>query len=167
MVARQLRSSLFYLSGILTMFDRNKAFSLSELMFVVLLLGIFALIAVARMNFAIITKQKTAAAAEKIATDLRRTRSLAISNAATNTSGYALNTTSTSSYEIVNLDTSTTVDSLTTQFGVSITDGAVFEFGPLGNLLVGSDSSMSVSGGGKGFTISIVSATGTVKCTED
>jgi len=149
------------------MCDRRKAFSLTESLLVVLFLGIFAMIAIVRMNFSVITKQKAETAAEKIVTDLRRSRSLAISNAATNTSGYALNTTASNSYEIVNLDTSTTVDSHTVDSGVSITDDATFQFGPLGNLLFGSDGELSVSGGGKSFTISIVSATGTVKCTED
>lgn len=140
---------------------------MAELMLIVLFLGIMALVAVPRLNFAVITKQKTKAAARKIVTDLRRTRSLAISNAADNTSGFALNTTSSAGYEIVNLDTSATVDSHTIDSQVTVTDGATFQFGPLGNLLTGSDTKLTVTGSSKSFTITVISATGTIKCTEN
>jgi len=146
---------------------KRYAFSITELILVVLFLGIFALIAVPRLNFAVITKQKTKCVAGKITTDLRRTRSLAIANAADNTSGFALNTTSSAGYEIENLDTSATVDSHTIDSQVSVTDGATFRFGPLGNLLAGSDTELTVAGSSKSFTITVISATGTIKCTEN
>jgi len=149
------------------MTTKRSAFSIAELMLIVLFIGIIALIAVPRLNFAVITKQKTKAAARRIVTDLRRTRSLAISNAADNTSGFALNTTSTTSYEIENLDNSATVDSHTFDSQLSITDGATFQFGPLGNLLTGSDTQLNVAGSSKSFTITVIPATGTIKCTEN
>ena len=72
-----------------------------------------------------------------------------------------------SGYEIVNLDDSAIVDSATVDADVSCTGGSTFDFGPLGNLLIGSDNQLIVSGGGKSFTISVMSATGTVKCAEN
>ena len=146
------------------------AYSLTELIIVVIFLGIFAAIAVPRINFAIITKQKSDTVARKIVTDLRRTRTLAISDAANNTEGYALNMTGTapySGYEIENLDTSTAVDSHTISSGISVTGGDEFKFGPLGNLLTGSDTELTVSAEDRSFTITIISATGMVKCVEN
>lgn len=146
------------------------AYSLVELIIVVVFVGIFAAIAVPRINFAIITKQKSDTIARKIVTDLRRTRTLAISDAANNTEGFALNMTGTSpygGYEIKNIDTAEVVDSHTIPFGVSCTGGSEFKFGPLGNLLTGSDTELTVSVDDRTFTITIINATGMVKCVEN
>jgi len=137
---------------------------------IVVFLGIIAAIAVPRLNFSATSKQKADTIARKIVTDLRRTRSLAISDAANNTAGFALNMTASEpyiSYEIENLDTSETVDSHTIDSDINCTGGAMFQFGPLGNLKVGSDTQLTVSASGKTFTISITAATGMVKCTEN
>ncbi len=145
---------------------RKKAFSLMELVIVLVLLGIFAGIAVPRFNFALVSKKKAHCLTQKIVTDIRRTRSLAIVNAAENTAGFALNMIGPdpyTSYEIQNLDTSTTVDSHTIDSDISCTGGANFNFGPLGNLLSGSDTSVTISAQGDTFTITITSATGMVK----
>ena len=69
----------------------KQAFSLVELIIVVLFLGILATVAVPRLNFSAVTKQKADTIARKIVTDLRRTRRMAVSGAADNTSGFALN----------------------------------------------------------------------------
>lgn len=148
------------------------AYSLVELIIVMIFLGIFAAIAVPRINFAVITKQKSDTVARKIVTDLRRTRTLAISDAANNTVGYALNMTGTSpysGYEIENLDTLTVVDSHTIPSGISCTGGDEFKFEPLGNLLTGSDTELTVSTDteDRSFTITIINATGMVKCVEE
>ena len=148
----------------------EKAFTLVELIIVVVFLGIFAAISVPRLNLSIISKQKADCQARKIVTDLRRTRTLAISDAANNTNGFALKMTGTapySAYEIVNLDTEATVDSQTLNSAVSCTGGANFGFGPLGNLLSGSDTELAVSTQGKTFTISIIPATGMIRCAEN
>ena len=148
----------------------KKAFTLVELIIVVVFLGIFAAISVPRLNLSIISKQKADCQARKIITDLRRTRTLAISDAANNTNGFALKMTGTapySAYEIVNLDTEATVDSHTLNSAVSCTGGANFGFGPLGNLLSGSDTELAVSAQGKTFTISIIPATGMIRCAEN
>jgi Tfp pilus assembly protein PilE len=148
----------------------KKAFTLVELLMIVLFLGIMAMAVVPRFSNSTISKQNADLIGRKIVTDLRRTRSLAISDAANNTSGFSLNMTGPgpyTGYNIVNLKTSTTVDSLTITSGVSCTGGSLFNFGPLGNLLSGSDTQLVVSGSGKTCTINITSATGMVKCTEN
>jgi Tfp pilus assembly protein FimT len=146
------------------------AFTLVELILIVLFVGILAFIVVPRMNLSVVSKQKAETTARKIITDLRRTRRLAISDAANNTAGFALKMTGSSpytGYEIENLDTAETVDSYTIDSAITCTGGSEFNFGPLGNLLTGSDTQLSVSASGKTFTIDITSATGMVKCTEN
>jgi len=149
---------------------QKNAFTFVELILVVVFLSILMAISVPRLNFAIISKQKADGQARKIVTDLRRTRTLAISDAANNSSGFALNMFGSApytAYEIINIDTATTVDSHTINPAVSCTGGANFKFGPLGNLLSASDTELNVSAQGKTFTITIVPTTGMVRCTEN
>ncbi|MHC4424864.1 MAG: pilus assembly FimT family protein [Planctomycetota bacterium] len=146
------------------------AYSLVELLIVVIFLGILAAIAVPRLNFSATSKHKADTISRKIVADLRRTRRLAISDAANNTAGFTLNLTGSSpysGYEIENLNTAETVDSHTIDSSISCTGGAAFQFGPLGNLKAGSDTQLTVSASGKIFTITIAAATGMVKCTEN
>lgn len=152
------------------MVRQKKAFTLTELIVIVLFVGICAFIAVPRMNLAVISKQKADGLSKKIVIDFRFTRRLAISNAANNTAGFALKMTGSSpytGYEIENLDTSETVNSQTIDSSITCTGGSEFNFGPLGNLLTGSDTQLSVSASGKTFTITITSATGIIKCIEN
>jgi Tfp pilus assembly protein FimT len=150
---------------------KNKtAYSAIELIICVLFLGIFAAITVPKMTFFIISKQKAETFANKVVTDLRRTRRLAISDAATNTDGYALNMTGGgpyTGYEIVNLKTSTTIPNGTFSIdsNISCDGGANFQFGPLGNRKPGSDTQLTVTDGVKTFTIDIT-LIGMVKCVE-
>jgi Tfp pilus assembly protein FimT len=150
--------------------NKNAGYSLIELVVIVVFLGIIAAIAVPRLNFSAVSKNKADTLARKIVTDLRRTRSLAISDAANNTVGFALNMTASepySGYNIENLQTSETVDSYTIDSNINCTGGATFQFGPLGNLKTGSDTQLMVSASGKTFTITITAATGMLKCTEN
>jgi Tfp pilus assembly protein FimT len=160
---------LFFQSKEIMVRQKN-GFSLVELVIIVIFLGIIAGIAVPRFNFAIITKQDAEATAWKIVTDLRRTRSLAIDNAADNTAGFALNMTGSapySGYQIQNLATSATVDSHSIDSDTSCTGSNQFRFGPLGNLLSGSGTQLVVSASGKTFTINLTTATGLVRCVEN
>ncbi len=146
------------------------AFSLVELLIVVMFLGIFAVIAVPRFNFAMVSRHKAEAVARKLVVDLRRTRGLAISDAANNSQGYELKMVGSvpyTAYEIENMDTHEMVDSHTTD-GITINcpTGHKFRFGPLGELKSGSATQMVISAQGKTFTITIIPATGLVKCTE-
>jgi type II secretory pathway pseudopilin PulG len=154
-------------------------YSLIELVIIVVFIGIIAAIAVPRLNLSAISGQKAGALAGKIVTDLRRTRRLAVSDAAVNPSGFTLNMTGAEpyeGYEIENLQTSETIDSHAIDSNISCTGGDTFQFGPLGNLKASSDTQLVISDSGnpapgavqgKTFTISITAATGTVKCEEN
>lgn len=150
-------------------FDRRKALSLVEVLLVVFFIGILAVIAVPRLNTAVISRYKAEVAAKKIVTDLRRTRGLAISKAVNNTQGFELRLLGPgpyTGYEIVNLDTTATVDSHTIDPQVTVAGTAnEFDFGPLGNL-TSTYTQITVSAEGKTFTINIIRATGTIKCVE-
>ncbi len=152
------------------MAGQKNAFSFVELILVVIFLGILMTISVPRLKYSIISKQKADYLARKIITDLRRTRTLAISDAANNSSGFALSMVGSApytAYEIINLDTTETTDSHTINSAISCTGGEDFKFGPLGNLVSGSDTELNVSAQGKTFAITIIPATGMVRCTEN
>jgi Tfp pilus assembly protein FimT len=150
------------------MTGKRTAYSLAEMIVVVMILGAMAVIAIPRLNFAALHHKRANAIAKQIATDLRRTRTLAISNAAKNTKGYNLQMLGPSpytSYNIVDANSGATVDTLTIGSPISCTGGSIFKFGPLGNLLSGSSATpISVSSGGKTYTITVISATGIVQC---
>ena len=149
---------------------RRTGYSLIELVIIVAFIGVIAAIAVPRLNFSAVSRQKAGTIAGKIVTDLRRTRRLAISDAAVNTAGFSLNMTGGepyTGYEIENLQTSETVDSQAIDPDISCTGGGTFQFGPLGNLKASSDTQLVISDPGKTFTITIIAATGTVKCEEN
>ncbi|MGD9162926.1 MAG: hypothetical protein PVG39_31255 [Desulfobacteraceae bacterium] len=147
---------------------KRTGFTLTEAILVVLFIGIFSAIAIPKFNQAVISRYKAEAVAKNIITCLRRTRGLAISGAATNTNGFSLrfqNNPSTA-YEIVNLQNGNVVDTYTIDTKVNVSGtGDEFDFGPLGNL-TSSDTQISISAEGKSYTITIISATGMVKCAE-
>ena len=151
---------------------KNKAFSFVELIVIVSILSILAFIAVPRFNYALISKHKAETTARKIVTDLRLTRRLAISEAANNTKGFELKMVGSvpyKSYEIENVDTKATIALNTIDSDVTLGNptGTRFIFGPLGNLENGSGTQMIVSTEGRSFTITINSATGSIKCFEN
>jgi Tfp pilus assembly protein FimT len=147
---------------------KTNAHTLIELIVIIAMLGALAFIAIPRLRFSAIYRKQADTDARKIVTDLRRARQLAISDAATNTSGFALNRTG-SNFQIVNLSNGTTVPNSTfsTNPKVTCSGGTAFQFGPLGNLKAGSDYQLTVSAQGKNFTISITPATGMVQCIEN
>ncbi|MHC4122986.1 MAG: hypothetical protein ACYSSI_05375 [Planctomycetota bacterium] len=53
-------------------------------------MGIFAMIAVPKLNIAVISSKKADSTTRKFFTDLRRARVMAVTNAAKNTDGFAL-----------------------------------------------------------------------------
>jgi len=151
------------------MTGKRTAYSLAEMIVVVMIIGALAFIAIPRLNFAALHHKQAHAIAKKIITDLRRTRTLAISKAANNPAGYRLQMVGSSpytSYQIVDANSSgTVVDSQTIDSPVSCTGGSQFGFGPLGNLLTGSGTTLSVSSEGKTYTITVITGTGIAECT--
>jgi type II secretory pathway pseudopilin PulG len=147
------------------MTKKTNAHTLVELIIIVAILAALAFIAVPRLRFAALYRKKADTAARKIVTDLRRTRQLAISNAATEPNGFALNRTGLT-YQIVD-GNGIPIPNGTFSIDPKITcsGGTSFQFGPLGNL-TGSDSQLTVSAEEKTFTISITPATGMIQCTE-
>ncbi|MGA2679939.1 MAG: prepilin-type N-terminal cleavage/methylation domain-containing protein [Sedimentisphaerales bacterium] len=148
---------------------KRTAFTLVEMIVVVAILGAFVFIAIPRLNFAALYHKQADTVAKQIITDLRRTRTLAISHAANNTKGYNLQMLGPSpytSYNIVDVNSGSAVDTLTIGSPVSCTGGSIFKFGPLGNLLTGSSATpITVSSKGRTYTITIISATGIVQST--
>jgi len=143
-----------------------------ELIIIVVIVAALTFMAVPRLGFTALRRKQADTVAKKIITDLRRTRRLAISDAATNTDGFALNMTGGgpyTGYEIEDLSTSTIITNGTFSIdsAISCTGEANFQFGPLGNLKAGIDAQLIVSAEEKTFTITVIKATGTVKCTED
>ena len=122
------------------MVRQRRAFTVIELILIVIFIGAFAAISIPRLNFAIISRNKADVVARKIVTDLRRTRRMAISDAADNTYGFELRMVAPvpyTSYKITDRAIPpTTVDTLTIDSSVSISCPGVpfFLFGPLGNL---------------------------------
>lgn len=143
---------------------RRRGYTLTELMLVVLILGVMAMISIPRLPFAAVRMTQANSVARQLVTDLRRTRSLAIRDAATNSSGYRMSVTS-EQYSIQDLSSSEVLE--THDFPGQVTVlGGTYSFGPLGNLLTGSDSEMTVSSEGRVFTLSLIAATGSVQWTE-
>ena len=150
------------------MIKKANAHTLIEVMIIVLILGTLAFIAIPRMNFSILYRKQVDTTARKIVTDMRRARLLAITDAVNNSDGFALQRIG-STFEIKDLSDSSTVlnSTFTVDSSISCSGGTNFQFGPLGNLKAGSDSTLTVSSEGKNFTISITSATGSIQCTEN
>jgi Tfp pilus assembly protein FimT len=145
---------------------KRKAVTLIELLIIVLIIAAMTFVAIPRFSMATAKAGKAAAMAQKIAAGIRYTRSLAISNAATNTQGFGLNMTGSGSYtgfQIVDLSSSTVIKTESIDASVNCTGANDFRFGPLGNRLIDSDS-LTIGGGGKTFSVTVTSATGMVKC---
>ena len=152
------------------MTGKRTAYSLAEMIIVVMILGALAFIAIPRLNFTGLHRKQANAIAKQIATDLRRTRTLAISYAANNTKGYYLQMVGSlhyTSYNIVDANSIATVDTLTIDSPISCSGGSIFRFGPLGNLFADSNSGPIIVSSSEGatYTITVVSATGIVQCT--
>src|SRR4030042_5740313 len=113
------------------MTKKSNAHTLIELIIIVAMLAVLAFIAIPRLQFSTLYREQADTVARKIVTDLRRTRQLAISDAATNTVGFALNRTG-STYQIVDLSTGTPIlnGTFTIDSKITCSGGTSFQFGP-------------------------------------
>jgi len=148
---------------------KQKGVTLVELIIVVVMIGALAFVAIPRMNMGVVTKHKAQTTAGKLASAIRKTRSLAITNAATNPTGFRLSMTGSSPYtgfEIIDLSDNSTVETQSIDSDVSCAGAIRFTFAPLGNRDSSESGTLSVSGNGKTVTITVTSITGAVKCSD-
>lgn len=149
---------------------RVGAHTLVEVITVILVLSILACVTIPRLNLGAVSKAEAEAVALQVMTDLRRARSHAILHAARNPDGFAVVMNGPpghySSYRIVDLQDSTVVADYDIPLKVHCSGGQRFEFGPLGNLRDGSDDELRVSAEGRIRIITVIPATGMVKCRE-
>jgi type II secretory pathway pseudopilin PulG len=138
-----------------------------ELLFVLALLGILAAVAAPRLQMGAVAKQTARTFARQITADLRYTRQLALTHAAGNPQGFDLvmnGSGSYSGYSIRNRQTGAIVQTSPISPDIQCTGGSTFSFGPLGNLLTGSATALQAGAGDETYSITVISATGTVLC---
>jgi prepilin-type N-terminal cleavage/methylation domain-containing protein len=148
----------------------RNGYTLVELILVVLIIGVLTCVAVPRFSWAVVRGTQADAFVRQLTTDLRRTRTYALVQAARNPAGFALvmeGTAPYGSYRIIDLHQSAVVARCAVSAEVCCTGGRHFEFGPLGNLREGSDERLRVTGAGRAYTLTMVRATGIVKCVRD
>jgi prepilin-type N-terminal cleavage/methylation domain-containing protein len=140
--------------------------TLAELVVVVLILGVLACVAVPRFSWGAVWGAEADAFVQQLTTDLRRTRTHAIVQAAQNPAGFALVMEGAGpyrGYRIVDLHNSAVVATRPIPARVRCTEGRRFAFGPLGNLREDSDVRLRVTGESRAYTLTMIRATGTVK----
>jgi Tfp pilus assembly protein FimT len=145
---------------------QRKGVTLVEMLIAGLIIAVMLFVAVPRFSMATAKAGNAETTAQKIAAGLRYARSLAISNAAINSKGFSLNMTGSGSYTgftIVDLGSGKVVKTETINENATCTGADDFQFGPLGNRLVDSDS-LIVIAGDKMLNVTVISATGMVQC---
>jgi Tfp pilus assembly protein FimT len=146
------------------------AFSLVELVVIVIFLGVLAMITIPRMNWALIKKHETEIQAREIVTDLRKTRQYAISHAAENPSGYRYELQGFfmffNGYRIVDRRTNRVVDQGSfPNHMIVMANHPYFTFTPLGALQNVSGSQILVLADDRGYQINVNRITGRVSYT--
>ena len=144
--------------------------TLVEVVTVVLVLSILTCVAVPRLDFGAVWGVRADAVVQQLATDLRHTRVLAITQATRNPDGFALVMQGADpyrSYQIIDQHDRTVVTTCRLPAGVQCGGGRRFEFGPLGNLQNGSDAYLGIRTEGKSYRLEIVPATGAVQWQRD
>ncbi len=143
-----------------------RGYTLVEVVTVALVISILACVAVPRLNLGAVWGARADAAVQRLVTDLRHTRALAITHAARNPDGFALvmqGTGPARSYQIINRGSHIATTACTLPADLQCGGGRRFEFGPLGNLQNGSDTRLRVQTDGKAYLIEIAPATGAVE----
>ncbi len=166
-IARQERG---WPSAILVLIEscvmKKEGYTFTELMVVVLIMGVMAAVAIPRLQFKVIRHKEADSAARKLVSDLRRARSLALRDAASNSAGYRIHLIGSapfSGYNLTHVGTVEIMDTVTFDTHVTVTSGIVnYKFGPLGNLTHGAGGQIEISSEDQSYSISIVVATGAV-----
>jgi len=142
----------------------RSGFSLAELVIVVAIVSILAAMALPRLPYEALGRKRGEVSAAQMAARLRLTRQLAITNAATNRTGFRLEMIGGApykAYRIVNADTADVVVSDTIDEKVLCTGTSVMTFNSLGALVEG-QAQLTFSAEGQTATLSVVGATGAV-----
>lgn len=147
----------------------DAGFSTIELLLAVALIAVVTMIAVPRFGGDILGGVSATAAARELAGDLRLCRTLAITEADSNPSGFAIQMDGGapySGYRLVNRGSGGTVTAKTFPDGITASGHSEFKFGPLGSLLGGSGTTLTLSGGSKNCFLNVTAANGSVRITE-
>ncbi|MCU0914823.1 MAG: hypothetical protein MUC88_09700 [Planctomycetes bacterium] len=145
---------------------RSDGHTLIEVATVVLVLAILACAAIPRLNFGAVRGAKIEAVVARLATDLRRTRAAALAGAARNPDGFVLALSGDDpcrNYQIVDRRSRAVLATGEIPPEVRCRGGRRFQFGPLGNLLNGSDTHLRLETEGRAYLLEIVPATGAVE----
>jgi type II secretory pathway pseudopilin PulG len=141
---------------------------MAEMLLVVIIIGILTAVAVPRFSMATVHTKQDEALIHKLTGDLRKTRMMAIANAADNSSGFQLriNTSLPKSYEIRNLQTNQTVETFPVDSRTTFSGTTQFSFTTLGALNPTASVQLTVTGASKSWLFDVYGYTGSVKCTE-
>ena len=133
------------------------SYTLIELLFVVVVLGVLSAIAIPRFSGELITKMRVKTAARKLISDLRLTRRLSV----TDNENYRLSINSSSNqYAIYNSSSSQIGHTRDIDSNIGINSDKDFIFESLGNLSLSSDTGVSLSADENRADISVVIPTG-------
>jgi type II secretory pathway pseudopilin PulG len=145
-------------------------FTLVEAVTVVFVLSILTCIAVPRLSFSALWGARADAVVQRLATDLRHTRALAIAHAARNPDGFALvmrGVDPYTGYQIIDQHDRIVMTTWNFPAGVWCGGGRRFGFGPLGNLRSGSDAHLDIRTEGKYYRLEVTPTTGAVQWYRD
>ena len=138
---------------------QRKGYTLLEILFVVIVLAILAGIAIPRLGVGFSTKMKVKTAAQRLVSDLRYTRRLAI----TNNEDYRLSVDSSEKeYSIYDSGDTQVGETRSVDSDITISTDKDFIFESLGNASVSSDTDISLSASGNQADITMTTATGMV-----
>jgi len=143
--------------------NRNKGFSLIELSFIIVLMGILIAITVPRLGSDGVSTKRLEVTSKALATDLQYARQLAISTKTTHyvyvddfNNEFAVYESSVQASNIVK-------PAYSFNSSISVNGDDTFGFEANGSIVVGSGTSIELDDAGDEWTISVVPATGSIK----